>query len=88
MPHHLYKFTVMTSPCEVHIYHPDATKSRAIASQILEMAKGLEQRYNFYNPNSLLSAINQRRESRLDWQTKELCNVPNSFIPKLRGYLM
>ena len=85
MQHHLYKFTVMTSPCEVHIYHHDATKSRAIASQILEMAKGLEQRYNFYNPNSLLSAINQRRESRLDWQTKELLQRAKLFYTQTEG---
>ncbi len=75
----------MTSPCEVHIYHPDAQKSRTIASKILEMAKGLEQKYNFYNPNSLLSLINQRKIKKLDFQTKELLQRAKLFSSKTAG---
>ena len=82
---HIYKFTVMTSPCEVHIFSNDANRSRSIASKILEMAKGLEQKYNFYNPNSFLSKINQRRVEKLDSQTKDLLTRAKLFQTKTNG---
>ena len=82
---HIYKFTVMTSPCEVHIFCNDANKSRTIASKILEMAKGLEKKYNFYNPNSFLSHINQRNIDKLDPQTKDLLTRAKLFYKKTDG---
>ncbi len=79
---HIYKFTAMTSPCEVHIFCDDANKSRSIASKILQRAKSLEQKYNFYNPNSFLSAINQRKTDKLDPQTKDLLTRAKLFYTK------
>ncbi len=82
---HIYKFTAMTSPCEVHIFCDDANKSRSIASKILQRAKSLEQKYNFYNPNSFLSAINQRKTDKLDPQTKDLLTRAKLFYTKTDG---
>ncbi|HIO95636.1 MAG TPA: FAD:protein FMN transferase [Campylobacterales bacterium] len=75
----------MTSPCEVHIFCDDANRSRKIAGKILEMAKGLEQKYNFYNPNSLLSQINQRKVEQLDVQTKDLLIRAKRYHTRTKG---
>ena len=75
----------MTSPCELHIFCDNANKARAIAVKILEMAKGLEKKYNFYNPNSFLSQINQRKIDRLDPQTKDLLTRAKLFYKKTNG---
>ena len=72
----------MTSPCEVHIFCNDTNRSRSIASKILEIAKGLEQKYNFYDPNSFLSKINQRKIDKLDFQTKDLLTRAKLFYNK------
>ncbi len=82
---HIYKFTVMTSPCEVHIFCDNGNKARAIAVKILEMAKGLEKKYNFYNHNSFLSQINQRKVDKLDPQTKDLLTRAKLFHKKTNG---
>jgi len=75
----------MTSPCELHIYCNDEVKSRNIAKKILTMAKELEHKYNFYNPNSYLSALNQRKTNRLDIQTKDLLTRDKLFYTKTNG---
>ena len=82
---YIYKFTVMTSPCEIHIFCDNANKSRSIASKILQGAKALEQKYNFYNPNSFLSDINQRKIDKLDLQTKDLLIKAKLFYTKTNG---
>ena len=75
----------MTSPCELHIYCNDEVKSRHIAKKILVMAKELEHKYNFYNPNSYLSALNQRKTNTLDVQTKNLLTRAKLFYNKTNG---
>jgi len=85
MRHYLYKFTVMTSPCEVHIYHQDGILAQKLASDILVRAKALEKKYNFYDPHSLLSQINQRKVKQLDRETKELLHRAKLFYAKSEG---
>jgi len=75
----------MTSPCEVHIYCNDEVKSRNIAKRILAMAKELEFKYNFYNPNSYLSSLNQRKTELLDVQTKDLLTRAKLFYKRTNG---
>lgn len=75
----------MTSPCELHIYSDDALKSRNTAKKILEMAKKLEAKYNFYDPNSYLSALNQRKTVQLDPQTKDVLNRAKQFYTQTNG---
>jgi len=82
---HLYKFTVMTSPCELHIYSNDDLKSRAVAKKILMMAKELEKKYNFYSPSSYLSSLNKRKTDVLDAQTKDLLTRAKLFYAKTEG---
>jgi thiamine biosynthesis lipoprotein len=56
-----------------------------VAKKILIMAKELEKKYNFYNENSYLSAINQRKENLLDAQTKDLLVRAKLFYTKTEG---
>jgi len=69
----------MTSPCEVQLYCNDRQKSKEVAQKILNSAKELEIKYNFYNPNSYLSALNKRETNLLDMQTKELLSRAKLF---------
>jgi len=62
----------MTSPCELQIYCNDTHKAKKVAQKILNTAKELEIKYNFYNPDSYLSTLNQRKTDILDIQTKDL----------------
>ncbi len=61
----------MHSPCELILYAP-FHKAKQAAKEVLVATKQLERTYNFYNPNSLISAINQRKESKL---TPELASI-------------
>ena len=72
----------MTSPCEVHIFTYSQTKANQLAKKILENSKKLEQKYNFYNPNSFLSQINQRKIDKLDFQTQEILKRAKNFYYK------
>ena len=69
---HKYQFEVFTSPCEVILYDIAKPKADTLASSILKTSKHLEQKYNFYDKHSYLSALNSRKEHHLDLQTKEV----------------
>jgi len=75
----------MTSPCELQLYCNDEHKARAIAKKIMIMVKELENKYNFYNPNSYLSKLNQRKVDVLDVQTKDLLTRAKFFYNKTHG---
>jgi len=75
----------MTSPCEVHIYASNKSHCDEVAKKILLMAKGLEQKYNFYDPNSYLSTLNQRKTNALDAQTKDLLSRAKLFYTQTKG---
>lgn len=75
----------MTSPCELHIYCNSEIKARSIAQSILQMAKALEQKYNFYDPTSYLSMLNTRKTNALDMQTKDLLTRAKLFYGKTEG---
>jgi len=75
----------MTSPCSLHIFTNQKVKADKIASKILKSSKILEQKYNFYNPNSYLSQINHRKIDKIDIQTKDLLNKAKLFYKKTEG---
>jgi thiamine biosynthesis lipoprotein len=68
----IYKFEVMTTECEVILLTPDQSRADICAKAILSEAKRLEKKYNYFDENSYLSQINQRRENRLDGETKSI----------------
>jgi len=75
----------MTTPCEVHIYASSHEKARKVAMDILESSKKLEAKYNFYDKNSYLSALNQRTLNTVDYQTKEIFKQAKNFYTKTNG---
>ncbi len=68
----VYKFEVMTTECEVTLLTSDKIQADSCAKAILSEAKRLEKKYNYYNPSSYLSQINQRHIDKLDSETKSI----------------
>ena len=68
----LYQFEAMTTPCEVSLFCDDKGKADRVAQLVLEEAKRLEQKYNYFAENSYLSQLNRRETDALDVETKEL----------------
>ena len=68
----IYKFEVMTTECEVTLITSDKLRADTCAKAILSEAKRLEKKYSYYNSTSYLSQINQRKENKLDSETKSI----------------
>ncbi|SFV61839.1 Thiamin biosynthesis lipoprotein ApbE [hydrothermal vent metagenome] len=75
----------MTTPCEVHLYAHSQEKARKVAMHILDTAKKLEKKYNFYDENSYLSALNQRTLLKLDYQSEEILKKAKYFYKQTKG---
>ncbi len=75
----------MTAPCEVHLYCTSQDKARKVAAAILESSKKLEAKYNFFDKNSYLSALNQRKITTIDYQTKEILKQAKYFYEQTKG---
>lgn len=69
---HLYKFSAMSTPCEVLLYSDDKVQANAWAEMVLQETKRLEKKYNYFDPDSYLSQLNQRQSDHLDQETKSL----------------
>ena len=80
--HYLYKFEAMTTPCELHIYHESKKKADSVAKIVLEEAKRLEKKYNYYKEDSYLSLINQRKVFKLDQESKNLLQRASQYYKK------
>ncbi len=68
----IYRFEVMTTPCELQIFGKDKSKTDQIASLVLKEAKRLEKKYNYFDQNSYLSSINKREIEQIDTETKNI----------------
>jgi thiamine biosynthesis lipoprotein len=75
----------MTSPCEIHLFCDNKNRAKKIANKVLQTCKALEIKYNFYNPTSYLSKINQRKIDKLDAQTKNILTRARGFYDKTDG---
>ena len=63
-------FLCMTSPCEVQIYSQSAQIANRLAKRIEKNSKRLESKYNFFNPNSFLSQLNNRTQAEMEIDTE------------------
>jgi len=81
----IYKFTAMTSPCELQLYCNDKTKADSCAKDILTQCKRLEHKYNYYAYDSYLNSINNRDNNILDNETKELLKRAKQYYNKTNG---
>ena len=75
----------MTSPCEVILFSDSKAKADKVAKAILNEAKRLEKKYNYYDPNSFLSLINSRKENSLDSESKSLLQRAKQYYKKTSG---
>ncbi|NPA73225.1 MAG: FAD:protein FMN transferase [Epsilonproteobacteria bacterium] len=78
----IYKFEAMTTPCELLIYHKDKTVTDAVARLILQEAKRLEKKYNYFDDTSFLSALNSRKIDKIDTETKNLIHRAMLYYSK------
>lgn len=81
----IYKFTAMSTPCELIFYHSKKAQCDAVASEILSEVKRLEKKYNYYAEDSFLSQINRRIEKRLDDETQRLLQRASLYYAKTDG---
>lgn len=75
----------MTSPCEVILFSPTKSKADETAKAILNEAKRLEKKYNYYDPTSYLSSINSRQNSKLDMESKSLFQRAKLYYKATNG---
>lgn len=70
-----YRFTVFHTPCELQLFARDKSLTDKAAHEILKRAKLLEKRYNFFAPDSYLTAVVNRRSGThvpLDAESAEI----------------
>lgn len=82
---HLFRFELMSSPCELQIFHANQAKASSLAQAVLEQGKRLEKIYNYYDERSMLSAINARTLTTLDPQSKWLLGEAKRFYTATSG---
>ena len=81
----IYRFEAMTTPCEVVIFENDERKANECATLILKEAKRLEKKYNYFDKNSYLSAINERKIKAIDPETKNLIKKSLHYYEQTEG---
>lgn len=62
----------MTTPCELILYVDNKSLADSTAKAILNEAKRLEFKYNYFSKDSIVSQINSRTLSILDKETKDI----------------
>ncbi len=68
----IYRFETMTTECELTLFSTNKIETDKCAKKILSESKRLEKKYSFYNENSYLSQLNQRKIQLLDTETKSI----------------
>ncbi len=68
----LYRFEAMSTPCELTLFTSKKSRADRVAHLVVQEAKRLEKKYNYFNPNSYISKINQRVVKDLDYESKNI----------------
>ncbi len=79
---YLYRFSAMTTPCELLFFELDKEKSDKIAQLVLQEVKRLEFKYNYFAPNSYLSQINSRKIKKLDKESLQILRLARMYYKK------
>ncbi len=82
---YIYKFEAMTSPCEVTLFSDTKEKADKVAKDILSEAKRLEKKYNYFDSNSFLWQINERKKNQLDAESKSLFKLTKHYYKVTEG---
>ncbi|HIC44614.1 MAG TPA: FAD:protein FMN transferase [Sulfurimonas sp.] len=75
----------MSTPCELIIYSPEKMKADKVAEAILVETKRLEKKYNYYDSESFLSALNNRSIQAIDNETKTLLQRAMQYYHVTKG---
>ncbi len=81
----IYKFSCFTAPCEIQIYSNSKDISDNCAKDILKECKRLELKYNYFDTNSYISKINNRKIEILDNETKSILSRAKQYYKKTNG---
>jgi thiamine biosynthesis lipoprotein len=81
----IYRFNSFTTNCEVQLYGQDKSKLDSCAKDILKDVKRLEKKYNYYDINSYLSQINNRKTNIVDSETKSILQRAIGYYNKTDG---
>lgn len=81
----IFKFEAMTTPCELQLYTPKKDLATSCAKEILHELKRLEAKYNYFDKNSYLSSLNERKSNILDFETKSLLQRAKQYYKKTNG---
>ncbi len=75
----------MNTPCELVLYHENKQLTDETAKAVLVEAKRLEKKYNYFDPDSFLSALNRRTSAELDHETKTLLQRATQYYHSTHG---
>ncbi len=82
---YVYKFSAMSTPCELIIYEAQKNRADTLAESVVLEVKRLEKKYNYYNKNSYLSLVNARQEHQLDQESKMLLQRAKQYYSLTNG---
>lgn len=68
----VYQFEAMTTPCELILYAHNKALADDSAKAVLNEAKRLEKKYNYFSEDSIVAQINTRSINMLDKETKDI----------------
>ncbi len=85
MKQYIYKFEAMSTDCELILFSKLKEQADKAAKLVLEEAKRLEKKYNYFDKNSYLSALNKRETNLLDSETKNLLERAKKYYTRTGG---
>lgn len=82
-----FRFTCMTTPCEIVLYADNKAFATEIAARIETNSFRLEKKYNFYSSDSFVSAINNRKLNHvsLDAETQRVLTTVRELSKQTKG---
>ena len=81
----VYQFEAMTTPCILTIYTQNKALADSSAKAVLNEAKRLEKKYNYYDDKSFLSSVNLRLTQTLDSESKTLLQRAKQYYKSTNG---
>jgi thiamine biosynthesis lipoprotein len=79
MKQFIYRFEAMSTSCEITLFSHDKQIADSCAQAVLKEIKRLEKKYNYYDSNSYLSQLNQRKSDKIDQETKFLLQTSKLY---------
>lgn len=81
----IYRYEVMSTPCELIIFTQTKDKADSVADVILKESKRLEKKYNYYSEDSVVSKLNTRENLVLDSESKTILQRAQKYYKLTDG---